>query len=41
MKATIKTITMYRVAQKIAHATICNIFATSGQILKIFEVVKS
>jgi len=31
---------MYRVAQnKIPHQTICNIFATSGQILKILEAV--
>ena len=30
----------YRVAQnKIPHQTICNIFATSGQILKILEAV--
>jgi len=29
---------VYRVAQnKIPHQTICNIFATSGQILKILE----
>jgi len=33
-------IKMYTVAQnKIPHQTICNIFATSGQILKIFEAV--
>jgi len=31
---------LYRVAQnKIPHQTICNIFATSGQILKILEAV--
>jgi len=31
---------IYRVAQnKIPHQTICNIFATSGQILKILEAV--
>ena len=31
---------MYRVAQnKIPHQTICNIFATTGQILKILEAV--
>jgi len=30
----------YRVAQnKIPHQTICNIFATSGQILKILQAV--
>jgi len=30
----------YRVAQnKIPHQTICNIFATSGQILKILEAI--
>jgi len=30
----------YRVAQnKIPHQTICNIFATSGRILKILEVL--
>jgi len=31
---------LYRVVQnKIPHQTICNIFATSGQILKILEAV--
>jgi len=31
---------VYRVAQnKIPHQAICNIFATSGQILKILEAV--
>jgi len=31
---------IYRVAQnKIPHQTICNVFATSGQILKILEAV--
>jgi len=31
---------MYRVAQnKIPHQTICNIFTTSGQMLKILEAV--
>jgi len=31
---------IYRVAQnKIPHQTICNIFATSGQILKILEAI--
>ena len=31
---------LYRVAQnKIPHQTICNIFATSGQILKILEAI--
>jgi len=31
---------LYRVAQnKIPHQTMCNIFATSGQILKILEPV--
>jgi len=33
-------ITLYRLAQnKILHQTICNIIATSGQILKILEAV--
>jgi len=32
--------TAYRVAQnKIPHQTICNIFATGGQILEILEAV--
>ena len=36
----ISTVVLYRVAQnKIPHQTICNIFATSGQILKILEAV--
>jgi len=31
---------VYRVAQnKIPHQTICNIFATSGQILKTLEAI--
>jgi len=31
---------IYRVARnKIPHQTICNIFATSGQILKILEAI--
>jgi len=35
-----KRFDIYRVAQnKIPHQTICNIFATSGQILKILEAV--